>query len=650
MNGSIGGADSAWQVGWDQFANGAKCGANAVADATGHVFNVLAAVKDDVSTLSRVLHTASYTIDAVNHDRMLNGGPALSVDRLERNLDKSIAVIDITRVFSVAYYFFSGTFFEDLRNWNFGGAISEVSFAAADCIEAYMGVDEMFKVACDMEATQNDTSELLEKICCGFLIGGYLGQIGKSIHELVTTQAMKPQAWLDLAAAVAGIAIPILLCCNVTIVPLLIALGLLSCTLTVVGAVYRHYTKETGPKGVSPNFADNTLGLGTVLAPISSVATLLEGEPGLEPLAQLSADIGPFKELASGLALFTRLKEWFHPQKGQRFWENASGWSIGSKVCATVQSSMDAASWLGSIGAIEGAFKKNPLFKGFKSLFAIGTSGLSVIDSSIKLHELLPKWEARMFKKHKWEVLTATLTGNDREPAAHPSVEQWNRLQADLVQQYNFKIQKELAANGLRADQGDRYLRALRDALANGETARYFELKAPALRLAEDARVRGLLTQDAARREQLGDVGLSLNERQALEAQLIPDDQRALLARDLLSNKKRVKLEAQSAALGACDVVQFVDHKKASSEWKFRELDINKTNTTWQIVSDAFKVALAIANLAAIFFASLLGVFPTCLALFSSFANGGKYFADACYKITPKPLLVAAADTAAAAA
>lgn len=605
---------SASNGGMEMLSHTFKTGVRAISDAAGHVFNALAAVRDDTSTLSQALQGVRLTASAVRYAQE-QAGERNSRPSFLKSIDKSIKVIDMTRMFSFAHYLFSGDCIEDLKQWNFGAALSQISFAAANSIHAYMSSDEMIKVASDIEIPQDDTRELVKNIGSGFLIGGYLGEIGQCICNLVKNGVGNAQIWLDLIAAVAGVAVPILMCCGVTLVPVLVAFGLLSCVTGITSAIYAHYHKQKAQDGLSPNFAGNTFGLGTALGPVTPLANTLEGTLDVKPLADLSANVQSYGDLTAALSVFNRGKDWFYSNnKGVRSWEHASVWDMSSRILGTISSGIGLASWLGSVKAIDGGFKNLKLFKAFRSALSITIFSCNAIDNGVNLHKMLPKWKAKNLKMHKWKVLANAL--QIESVAAidpQPTIEQWNRLRDELILQYNHKIQAEIVRNGPRANQEDSYYTALRDALANGETAQYLSLKTPATRLSRDdaLRARANDIQDGAQRSQL--------------------------ERDLLSSKKRETLQARGQALGTSSVARFVAHKKALSAWKYQKKDIQKMNLAWKIAADVFRIAAAVASLVTIFFTGLLGLLPQILWLGSALVNGGRYFAEAYFKVEVKP-------------
>jgi len=634
----IGSGEIDWLTHWDRFTHGVKLGTNAVLDATGHAFNSLAAAKDSIPTLEKVLRTARHTIDSTRFARESEGG-VLETSAAERNIDKSIAAIDITRIFSDAYYFLSGDFIDDLRNWNFGNAFGSISFAIVDSIEAYTGVNEMMQAASDVQSVSDETKELLESISSYCVIGGYLGVIAESIRTLINTEGKDVQAWLDLASFVAAIAIPILTCCGITLVPVIVSLGLLSCGFSIASGIHGHYTKPS--EGMSLDFANNNLGLGTVLAPIGSTAALTAVAEETRSLDSFVSELGPFRDLSAALAIFTRGKEWLFPKNGKRLWERASILEIGSKISATIQSSMDVVSWLGSMGAIE-SVKKNPIFKFFRSVFACSAAGLSAIDGIIKLAAQAPKRDALEFKMKKWELLTTSTGLGDATflPGFSP---EWQTLKIDLIDYYRAKMQRDIIRNGalplplpapeselvpvsIAASaptdaQDDSTPTALaRPVLEDNRIVKHRHWNSFINSLSVNAIDQYFHTKQLARINSL--------EKKILEARA---DQPAAVG-----VRRQSELLALQNATGSIDLMS---HKKALADWNFNKIDLEMSNGSWKLAQDGFKTAVATCGIASAIFGFVPGLGSLAISLLSTLVNCGKYFVEASNKLALAPEL-----------
>lgn len=588
----------------DNIANGVSIATRSVAKAVGHVFNHLAALKDNVSSLSELLHTGQGVMSAVRYGYEVNGSE-LSAQGFDKSLSKSLFVIDLTRIFSDAYYFFSGDFIDDLKNWNLGAALSNVSFSCADGISTFLGISDILKTNLDIETVSEETAELLDDISTYFVIGGFVGGIVESVRTLIKEEGKDVNAWLDLASSVVAVSLPILALSGVTLVPLIVALGLISSVLSLSSSVYSHYKKPAGAPGV--NFADNTLGLGTALTPVGAIAALVKDQEGFEPLGAIAAEIGPLGELSGALSVMNKGKELFHTNKdGLHLWEYGSVWEIGSNLTGLAASSMSMAGWIASAGAFSDAFKKNRIFKFVKDILNGSSSSLVCIDSSIKLHKMNAEYELRAHKQHKWEVLSSALQAG--HPAAS-TTQAWVAMQDRLITDYDFKIMSERARNGdssftnVKIERWKNYFRAIN----NSDLAGYF-------------------------RQKKANLVTELNT--AVQAEGTSPEAAALLT---------VQRDALRVSTNAMMVVGY---RKALADYKFNDISINVRGASWKVAQNVFKTASAIASIASLFFASYLGVAPMVVSMLTSLVSFGKYFSDASVKREKMPEMRFAAAAA----
>lgn len=578
---------------WDNFKDGVQQAGKGI----GGFFSWASRVTSDISSLDKILRVGSQAINLAAENGYANN----ATKGVANSFDKSLGVIDITRSASDAYYFFSGDFFEDLKNWNLDTALSKLSFSVSNGIGTYLTVDGMLKAAQDLEEATDVNTETVEQIGQGFAVGGYFFDIAQNIRTLVNSGGRDVEAWLDLAASITGIVMPILALSGVACVPAFFALALLSCGFTLASVAYKMY-KEKQNNDQSLNFAESAAGLGVVLAPVSQTVGLLPDQEDIPVLSELVEEAGALRDLSGFAGIFTRLADWF--KNGFK----GSNWDITSRMFATAKSVMDATAWLNTVALIEGVVNKNPIFKGVRTVLGLGASAFKIIDSGIKLHgnkftKDLPK---KALIKHNWENIAKVLLEGPL-----PSKEKCDALKAHLYHYYDAKITKESMQGASKRDNKIKEWQKLRTAI---ETV-------------------GLVNTEP------------VDDRQVVQLEDSEDsgELRPTRAMSYLDLKQKAFIEklAKKYLVQSDDEISLSDVVKAKkdlSAWKFSQLNVEKVKISTTIASECFKVVAAVANLAAIFFAKFLGVVPLVLNLLSAVVGAGKYFADASYKAGAEPM------------
>lgn len=536
----------------------------------GAVLSGLQTLKNSPDNLSMAIDGIRYSFKAIK----VAGGENYSKSAAGKLFNQADAVIDATRVFSDAHYFFSGKVQQEWEKGKFFEVFSRAIFSVKNGIQSFLGIADMAKISVDTGFVG-----VLNSASKGFVIAGCsIASIGV-IRDLCEEEGYKdPSKWLDLAMYIAGGLAGALMLTGVATPPVLIALGLFSAACGLASVLYTHYVDlaERDWKAEKPEPSldiagrSDTLGRGLALAAqaIASLKLTSISQDALESAQSIGNHIKAFGALGSGLMLIQWMKEWILDVNVKEL----SSEKIAGKVFTTVGSSLDLLKFLNTLevidlgGALSAKLGRLPIFSTVKDVCTVGAAVSSLattVPDANKKHQDLKEITS---KKERWDFIARNFDLNS------PCTESDNVIYQRLNWYYLTKYNKALAEHASSKNSDNKKAGSL-----DKEKVKYLEGKVQALQEHNFARL------------------LKLKKMHLLEK--MQEKQFQMTDQDAQKQYRKIK------AIGEKSLLELLKHKQDVNDAKHFNAQLNLGKSALSVASDIAKIAVPVLTLIGAVFA-----------------------------------------------